>query len=147
MRALSANIPARSFAVNAIGPTLVARNVVAILPRDRKTVFAALSSRVSSLNDNQSGGWHAYRVSKASLNMLIRDIAIEFSVRNKNAVCAALHPGTVNTALSRPLQAGVAPGKLFSPNQNATYLSGVIDRLGPDQPGSLIAWDGRVIPF
>lgn len=147
MKALNADILARSFAVNAIGPALIAKHVLAHLPRDRKSVFAALSARVSSISDNRSGGWHAYRAAKAALNMLIRTCAIELAVRNKLAICVTLHPGTVDTAMSAPFSAGVAPDKLFSPAHSAASLLRVIDALTPAQTGSLIAWDGAAIPF
>jgi hypothetical protein len=79
--------------------------------------------------------------------MLIRTCAIELAVRNKSAVCIALHPGTVDTRLSRPFQAGVPQGALFSAAQSAEYLLGVIERIEPAQSGRLIAWDGSEIPF
>jgi NAD(P)-dependent dehydrogenase (short-subunit alcohol dehydrogenase family) len=147
MRSLSGDILARSYAVNAIGPALIAKHVLPLLPRDRKSVFAALSARVSSLSDNRAGGWHAYRASKAALNMLIRNCAIELAARNKQAVCVTLHPGTVDTAMSAPFKGRVAPEKLFTPAQAAAYLLKVIDGLTPSQSGSLIAWDGQAIPF
>lgn len=147
IRALAPEALAKSYAVNAIGPALIAKHALGKLPRDRKSVFAALSARVSSLSDNRSGGWHAYRASKAALNMLIRNAALELSVRNKAAVCVTLHPGTVDTAMSKPFQSGVAPGKLFSAEQSAACLLEVVDHLTPDRTGELIAWDGQTIPF
>lgn len=147
IKALNADTLVASYAVNAIGPALIAKHVLALLPRERKSVFAALSARVSSISDNRSGGWHAYRASKAALNMLICNCAIELAVRNKQAVCVTLHPGTVDTALSAPFKAGVAPEKLFSPEQSVAYLLQVIDGLAPTQSGSLIAWDGQAISF
>jgi NAD(P)-dependent dehydrogenase (short-subunit alcohol dehydrogenase family) len=147
MRALDADRLARSFAVNAIGPALIAKHALPLLPRDRKSVFAALSARVSSISDNRSGGWHAYRAAKAALNMLIRNCAIELAARNTAAICVGLHPGTVDTAMSAPFKSGVAPEKLFSPHQSVTHLLAVIDQLTPAQSGSLIAWDGQPIAF
>ncbi len=147
MKALDAAILARSFAINAIGPALIAKQVAPLLPRDRKSVFAALSARVSSISENRSGGWHAYRASKAALNMVIRNFAIELAVRNKHAVCVTLHPGTVDTAMSAPFKAGVAPEKLFSPDQSVASLLNVIEGLTPTQSGELVAWDGQTIPF
>jgi NAD(P)-dependent dehydrogenase (short-subunit alcohol dehydrogenase family) len=147
MRSLSGEILARSYAVNAIGPALIAKHVLPHLPCDRKSVFAAMSARVSSLSDNRSGGWHAYRASKAALDMQIRNCATELAVRNKQAVCLTLHPGTVNTAMSTSFKAGLMPEKLFTPAQSAAYLLDVIDALSPSQSGSLIAWDGQTIPF
>lgn len=133
---------ARSFAVNAIGPALVAKHVLPIMPRDRRIVFAALSARVGSIADNRMGGWHAYRASKAALNQLIRTIAIEETRRNTQAVVVGLHPGTVATRLSAPFQGNVAPGQLFAPDRAAVQLLDVIDGLRGKDSGKLFAWDG-----
>lgn len=147
LRALSVAALQRSFAVNAIGPALVAKHFLPLLPRDRKAVFAALSARVGSIADNQIGGWYAYRAAKAALNQLIRTAAIELARKHPLAVCVALHPGTVDTALSRPFQAGVAPGKLFTPATAARHLLAVVDGLDATGTGRLYAWDGSVVPF
>jgi NAD(P)-dependent dehydrogenase (short-subunit alcohol dehydrogenase family) len=117
------------------------------LPRQGRAVFAALSARVGSISDNRLGGWHSYRASKAALNMLIRNFALEIAHRAPEAIVVALHPGTVDSALSRPFQRGVAPDKLFSPAQSAGYLLDVIDGLTPADGGNLFAWDGARIPF
>lgn len=146
-RSLSAAALNRAFLVNTIGPALIAKHLLGSLaPRD-KAVFAALSARVGSITDNRLGGWHAYRASKAALNMLIRTCAIELAARNKSAVCIALHPGTVDTQLSRPFQAGVKSGSLVSAAQSVQHLLRVIDGAGPAQSGGLFAWDGSQIPF
>ena len=147
MRALEADALMESYRINAIGPALIAKHVLPKLPRDRKSVFAALSARVSSISDNRSGGWHAYRASKAALNMLIRNGAIELAVRNPKAVCVTLHPGTVDTDMSKPFQSNVPNEKLFSPDVSARHLLGVINDLTPEQTGRLIAWDGRIIDY
>jgi NAD(P)-dependent dehydrogenase (short-subunit alcohol dehydrogenase family) len=147
MRALEADALMESYRINAIGPALIAKHVLPKLPRDRKSVFAALSARVSSISDNRSGGWHAYRASKAALNMLIRNGAIELAVRNPKAVCVTLHPGTVDTDMSKPFLSNVPNEKLFSPDVSARHLLGVINDLTPEQTGRLIAWDGRIIDY
>lgn len=136
---------ARSFAVNAIGPALIARHVLPIMPRDRRTVFAALSARVGSIADNRMGGWHAYRASKAALNQLIRTIAIEETRRNSQSVVVGLHPGTVATRLSAPFRGNVAPGQLFAPDRAAVQLLDVLDGLRGKDSGRLFAWDGAEI--
>jgi len=146
-RSLSPAAFNQAFMVNAIGPALIAKHVLPHLSMRDKAVFAALSARVGSIADNRLGGWHAYRASKAALNMLIRTLAIELAVRNKSALCIALHPGTVDTVLSRPFQAGVAPAALFTAARSVAYMLGVIDRLQPAQTGGLFAWDGAQIPF
>ena len=145
-RALDATAMARAFRLNAIGPALVAKHFCELLPATGKSAFAALSARVGSIGDNRAGGWHAYRASKAALNMLLRNVAIELARRKPEALCVGLHPGTVDTALSAPFQAGVAPGKLFSPAQSAGYLLGVLDGLTPADSGGVFDWDGKLVP-
>ena len=145
LRALDAARLARGFAVNAIGPALVAKHFLPLFPRDGKCVFAALSARVGSISDNRLGGWYGYRASKAALNMLIKTLGIEIAPRWPEAICVGLHPGTVDTDLSQPFQRGVAAEKLFTPTQSAAHLLGVIDRLTPADSGRLFAWDGAEI--
>ena len=137
----------RAFRINATGPALIAKHALPHLPRDRKAVFAALSARVGSIADNRLGGWHAYRASKAALNMLIRNFAIELAMRHRQAVCVALHPGTVATDLSAPFQSNVPPDKLFTPEHSAAALLRVIDNLTASDSGKLFAWDGLEIPY
>lgn len=146
-RAMEALAFERAFQINAIGPALIAKHALGHLARDRKAVFAALSARVGSISDNRLGGWHAYRASKAALNMVVKTCAIELARRHPLAVCVTLHPGTVDTALSKPFQSGVGQDRLFTPQASAASLLGVIDRLEPDDTGKLFAWDGTSIPF
>ncbi|NBR34275.1 MAG: short-chain dehydrogenase [Rhodobacteraceae bacterium] len=117
-----------------------------LLPRDRRGVFAALSARVGSISDNQLGGWYAYRASKAALNMILKNAAIEAARRYKLSVVVGLHPGTVDSSLSKPFQGNVREGKLFGPEYAADHLIRVIDNLTPDQSGKCFAWDGSEIP-
>ena len=144
-RALDKATLMESFAVNAVGPALVAKHVMPLLPREGKAVLAALSARVGSISDNHLGGWYGYRAAKAALNQLIRTFAIELARQRRDAICVGLHPGTVDSALSRPFQSGVAAGKLFTPMMAAAQLLGVIDTLEPTHTGHLVAWDGTVI--
>jgi NAD(P)-dependent dehydrogenase (short-subunit alcohol dehydrogenase family) len=146
-RGIDAGTMARALAINTIGPALIAKHMLPLLPRKERGVFAALSARVGSVSDNRLGGWHSYRASKAALNMLVRNFAIEAAQRSPNAIVVALHPGTVDSALSKPFQRGVTPEQLFSPEQSATYLLSVIDDLEPADSGGLFAWDGTQIPF
>lgn len=122
--------------VNTIGPALVAKHFLPLLAKNRKTIFAALSARVGSIGNNHLGGWYAYRASKAALNMIIKTLSLELARRNPNAICVGLHPGTVDTPLSKPFQSGVAQRKLFSPRQSARYLLNVLDGLGPQILGT-----------
>lgn len=145
LRDLSADALLRSFAVNAAGPALVARHFLPLLAPNGR--FAALSARVGSISDNRLGGWYGYRASKAALNQLIRTAAIELARTRPSAVCVTLHPGTVDTPMSRPFQRGVAPEKLFSPARAAEHLIAVLDSIGPDDSGYCFDWSGARIPF
>ncbi len=146
-RAITGPAMEAAFRINATGPALVAKHFLPLLAKERKAVFAALSARVGSLEDNQLGGWYAYRASKAALNMLIKSLSIELARVNPTALCVGLHPGTVDTALSKPFQSGVPQAKLFSPEQSARYLLAVLDGLTSEGTGRQYAWDGQVIPF
>lgn len=144
-RDIDAAAMAKAFSVNAIGPALVAKHMLPLLARDRKAVFTALSARIGSISDNRAGGWHAYRASKAALNMILRNLAIELGRRSPQAVCVGLHPGTVDTRLSKPFQRAVPEGRLFAPAHAAAQLLSVIDGLAPADSGCQFAWDGQRI--
>lgn len=142
-RAIDGAAMAAVFAANTIGPALVAKHALSRFPRDCRAVLAMLSARVGSIGDNRLGGWHSYRASKAALNMLVRNFAIELARSHPLAVTAALHPGTVDSRLSAPFQPRVAPDKLFGPDLAADHLLKVIDALTPADSGHLFAWDGE----
>lgn len=147
LRALDAERMAQLFHINTIAPAMIARHVLPLFPREGRHVFAALSARVGSISDNRLGGWHSYRASKAALNMLVRNFAIELGRTHREAVIAALHPGTVDTALSKPFQKGLPEGQLTTPEQAAVNLLAVLDGLAPEDSGGFFAWDGKPIPF
>ncbi|CUS43437.1 MAG: SDR family NAD(P)-dependent oxidoreductase [Pseudomonadota bacterium] len=133
---------ARMFAVNTIGPALVAKHFLPLMPRTGRTVFAVLSARIGSIADNKLGGWYGYRASKAALNMMVRTLAIEERRRNDRSIVVALHPSTVDTALSRPFQSNVTPGTLFTPDRAAVQLLDGIDGLKIPDSGKHFSWDG-----
>ncbi|MDX7952390.1 SDR family NAD(P)-dependent oxidoreductase [Lichenihabitans sp. Uapishka_5] len=137
---------ARSFALNTIGPALVLKAFAPLLPRQGRAAIAVLSARVGSITDNRSGGWYGYRASKAALNMMVRCAAIEIGRTRPEALCVSLHPGTVDSGLSRPFQGHVAPDALFTPERSAAHLLDVLDGLTPAQSGRCFAWDGAEIP-
>jgi NAD(P)-dependent dehydrogenase (short-subunit alcohol dehydrogenase family) len=137
----------RSFAVNALGPLLLAKHLYPLLTHDQLAVLANLSARVGSIGDNRLGGWYAYRAAKAAQNQITRTLAIELARRAPNLICVALHPGTVATGLSRPFQSNVDAGKLFSPEYSAGKLLSVIDGLQREDSGCFFAWDGSAIPW
>lgn len=136
---------AHAFALNTIGPALVAKHFLPLLPRDGRAVFAALSARVGSIGDNRMGGWYSYRASKAALNQVVRTSAVELARRHPDAVCVALHPGTVDTGLSEPFSKrglDVRP-----PEEAAADLLAVIDGLGPEDSGGFFDHKGKAVPW
>lgn len=136
---------ARAFAINATGPALLMKHFLPLLPRDGKAVFATLSARVGSISDNRIGGWYAYRASKAALNQLVRCAAIELRRTHPQAVCVALHPGTVDTPLSSPFaKAGLS---VRPPETAAADLLAVLDALTPEHSGDLMDQNGKPVPF
>jgi len=136
---------AHAFAVNAIGPALLMKHFLPLLPRRGRGVFATLSARVGSIGDNRLGGWYAYRASKAALNQFVRTAAVELQRRAPEAVCVALHPGTVATTLSEPFaRAGL---DVRTPAVAAAELLAVINGLTArdsggffDHRGAVVAW-------
>lgn len=147
LRDLDPDWLSKLYAVNAVGPALIAKHFLPVMPRAGRTLFAALSARVGSIGDNRLGGWHGYRASKAALNMLVRTIAIEERRRNDRAIVVALHPGTVDTPLSRPFQQNVPAGRLFDPARAALQLLDVADGLKAADSGKLFDFQGEEIPF
>ena len=135
----------RQFRINTIGPALVAKHMLPRFPKTGKAVFAALSARVGSIADNRLGGWYGYRASKAALNQIIKTLAIELQRKRPDALCIALHPGTVETSLSEPFRN--ASATRFSPDRAAQHLMAVIDGVQADDNGRVFAWDGEPIPY
>ena len=146
-RQLDADNLARSFRVNAIGPALVAKHFVPLLPKAGRSVFAVISARVGSIEDNRLGGWYGYRAAKAALNQFVRTAAIELARQKPEAICVALHPGTVETRLSEPFRGGAPSRNLLRPGDSARHMLTVLGGLTPADTGHLIGWDGSRIPF
>jgi NAD(P)-dependent dehydrogenase (short-subunit alcohol dehydrogenase family) len=143
---LEAATMAEVFALNTIGPALIARHMLPLMPRGRPFTFAALSARVGSISDNRLGGWHSYRASKAALNMLLKNFALEMARTHPEGVVVGLHPGTVDSALSQPFQSGLAEGQLTRPQDAAANLIGVLAGLTPAQSGRVFDFRGEEVP-
>lgn len=145
MRELSAIKFQQILYANCIFPALVAKYFLPRLVKERRAVFAALSARVGSISDNKLGGWYSYRASKAALNMIIKNLSIEMKVRYKQMIVVGLHPGTVDSNLSKPFRNNVPAGKLFSADYAVEKMLEVIDNLTPENSGKCYAWDGQEI--
>lgn len=133
--------------INAFGTALLLKHFLPKIAKDQRAVFAAISARVGSIEDNKIGGWYAYRASKAALNQLLKTASIEAKRRYPELIIASLHPGTTDTDLSKPFQANVAPEKLFTPAFVVQCLTEVLAGLTPEQSGGFFAWDGQPIPY
>ena len=144
---VEASMLSQCFAVNASGPLLVVKHFLPFLEHDDRAVVANISARVGSIGDNRAGGWYGYRASKAAQNMMTKTLAIELKRRAKNVICISLHPGTVDTQLSKPFQGNVPEGKLFSPERAAAQLVEIIESLSPSESGKFFDWKRSDIPW
>ncbi|WP_208327782.1 SDR family NAD(P)-dependent oxidoreductase [Janthinobacterium sp. 75] len=131
------------FQTNTMGPALVMRHFLPLLDGEC-AIMAMLSAKVGSIGDNQLGGWYSYRASKAALNMLVKTAAIELARNQKHSVLVALHPGTVNSRLSRPFR-----GELIGrpAHDAASDMLTVLNTLRPSDSGTFLAYDGTRLPW
>jgi NAD(P)-dependent dehydrogenase (short-subunit alcohol dehydrogenase family) len=132
------------FKVNTIGPALVLKHTRRVLVKDRRSLVVALSARVGSIGDNRLGGWYSYRSAKAALNQIIRSSAIELARTHPQAVCIALHPGTVRTNFTRKYL-GRHPA--VDPQKAAANLLQVLGGLTAGDSGQFFDWSGKNIPW
>lgn len=137
----------RLYQVNTMTAAIVIQQFIAYLPKKSEARIAAISARVGSISDNRMGGWYSYRMSKAALNMFIKTLSIELGRTHKQAIAMTLHPGTVDSALSKPFQGNVPEGKLFTAAFSSERLWDVIHQVEPEQSGACFAWDGQRINF
>ncbi|NOD76619.1 MULTISPECIES: SDR family NAD(P)-dependent oxidoreductase [unclassified Ruegeria] len=144
IRAVSAKAMMDQFALNAVGPALVLSRAHRLLPRKRRSVFAVLSARVGSIGDNRMGGWISYRAAKAAVNQVVHTSAIELSRTHKQAICVALHPGTVKTAFT---QKYLNRHPAVEPEDAAQNLVSVINGLTPADTGGFFDWAGQPVPW
>jgi NAD(P)-dependent dehydrogenase (short-subunit alcohol dehydrogenase family) len=144
LRDLDAAHLARAFAVNAIGPALLLKHFLPLLPSKSRCIFATLSARVGSISDNRKGGWYGYRASKAARNMLLRTAAVEACRQRPQAVFAALQPGTVRSRLSAPFLAGT---EAMEPDVSAAQLLDALDALPASGAAVFVDYQGRTIEW
>ncbi|KAK1626581.1 hypothetical protein QYE76_000896 [Lolium multiflorum] len=142
-----------AYEVNAVGPILVIKHMRPFLKIGASletgkgfSLVANMSARVGSIGDNGLGGWHSYRASKTALNQLTKTASVELGKKD-NIACILLHPGTVDTDLSRPFQKNVAKDKLFTREFSVQKLLSIIDNAKKSDNGKFFAWDGQEIPW
>ena len=136
---------AHSFLVNALGPALLMKHFLPLLPRRGPCKAVFLSARVGSIEDNRLGGWYGYRAAKAALNQLVKTASIEQARRNKQSSVVALHPGTVDSPLSAPFsKSGL---EVRSPAEAAGQIVQVIEALDAASTGGFIDYRGDRLPW
>ena len=136
-----------SFSINAFAPILLAKTIEEFINKELEFNFASISARVGSITDNKTGGWYAYRAAKSAQNQLFKSLSIEWARKYPKAIITLLHPGTVNTNLSKPFHKFVPKDKLFSPQKTSSYLINILRHQKPIDSGKFIAWDGKEIPW
>ncbi|NOD47889.1 SDR family NAD(P)-dependent oxidoreductase [Ruegeria sp. HKCCD5849] len=144
IRAVSAKAMMDQFALNAVGPALVLSRAQRLLPRKGRSVVSVLSARVGSIGDNRMGGWISYRAAKAAVNQVVHTSAIELSRTHKQAICVALHPGTVKTAFT---QKYLNRHPAVEPEIAAQNLLSVINGLTSEDTGGFFDWAGQPVPW
>ena len=147
MEDISVDMMQTIFHANTIVPSLWLKLLRNTLTGANACKVACFSARVGSTGDNRLGGWYSYRASKAALNSLMKTFSIEYARRAKNIKLIAFHPGTVNSAMSKPFHATVPEGKLFEPDYVAGCLSEVMDETTVDGQLSYLDYSGKPIPW
>ncbi len=132
---------------NAIVPLLWLSGLFDLIKQASAPRIGVLSARVGSIGDNSLGGWHSYRGSKAALNMMLQCAAIELHRVNPRTRVMAFHPGTTDTALSKPFQKGVAADKLFTPEFVAQCMLRELDKTAATGQLNYVDWAGKPIPW
>jgi len=147
VRAVDSDFLLRNIRINTLPSLLLAKHFGAALKLSPAPLLATISARVGSIEDNRLGGWYSYRISKAALNMALKTLSIEWRHSHPRGCVAALHPGTNDTALSRPFQSNLAAEDLFQPDYTADMFVDLLSRLGPADSGRFWAWNGENLPW
>ena len=144
IRAVTAQGMADQMQLNAIGPALILSQIGRVLPRDRVARLAVLSARVGSIGDNRLGGWVSYRAAKAALNQIVHTSAIELARSHPFLTCFSLHPGTVETPLTKPFAANHG---VLAAGEAAVMLHDVIEARVPSDTGGFFDQNGLQVPW
>jgi NAD(P)-dependent dehydrogenase (short-subunit alcohol dehydrogenase family) len=123
--------------VNTLGPLRVCRAFVPLLRNGANPRIVHLTSLMGSIDDNRSGGYWGYRMSKAALNMASRNLA--HALEKDGIVSVVLHPGWVRTEMGgpqAPLSATEAVASMIRTIDDLTlrHSGGFFDRVGKPCP-------------
>lgn len=125
----------KQLSVNALGPLRVTS---ALLPKlGPGSKIGIITSRMGSIEDNTSGGYYGYRMSKAAVNMA--GMCLARDLRERSIAVALLHPGMVATEMTG--------GRGISPEQSARGLIQRMDALDMNHTGSFWHAEGEPLPW
>ncbi|CAL1577919.1 unnamed protein product [Knipowitschia caucasica] len=161
LRDVSAQGILATLTTNTVGPLVMAKYFAPLLQKggggfgqqpgekakQHSGVIANITAKVGSIGDNGLGGWYSYRLSKAALNMATKNLSIELGRARPKVLCVSLHPGTLNTDLSRPYHKNVPKDKLFTTEHSVNCLMHIIDTLDINRTGKAFNWDGTELPW
>jgi len=147
IRAFNTEFLMHNIQVNTLPTLLLAQYFSPLLKSSDAPLLASLSARVGSIDENYLGGWYSYRLSKAALNMALKTLSVEWQRTHPKGCVASLHPGTNDTSLSKPFQAGVPVGQLLNPSDTARKLINLLSSLGAQDSGQFWTWEGDKLPW
>lgn len=134
-----------SININVLPTLFFTQAITQQLSKHNKIIIASFSARVSSISDNRLGGWHSYRMSKCMLNMLIKNVSLEWSFKSPQSIIFGYHPGTVDTPLSKPFQKTLKKDQLFSTNTAAKHFIACLKTRTKKHSGKLYDWQQKEI--
>ena len=143
IKRLNANAMLNQFSLNALGPALILSRIHKLIPKDRPSHVIVLSARVGSIEDNNLGGWISYRTAKAALNQVLRTSAIELKRTHPNSCLLAIHPGTVETKMTKKYTSH----SKVSANTAAKNIANLIIKKNSTDTGKFYDWAGKIIPW
>jgi NAD(P)-dependent dehydrogenase (short-subunit alcohol dehydrogenase family) len=129
----------KTFLVNSIAPLMMVEGALPFLIQGAPSIVANLSSDNGSISKKNRQGKYGYSASKAALNMMTRILSIE--LRDQGIIVVSLHPGWVQTTMTRNENAPLAPAESIS------GLIQVIESLDMQDSGRFLDWKGRELPW
>jgi NAD(P)-dependent dehydrogenase (short-subunit alcohol dehydrogenase family) len=128
----------KSFEVNSIAPLKMAEAFVEHVDKSQMKTIVIITSKMGSVGDNTSGGSYLYRSSKAAVNILAKSLSLD--LRPRGIKVALLHPGWVRTDMG-------GPNALITAEKSVSSMISLINRLGWQDSGKFLAFDGAEIPW
>jgi NAD(P)-dependent dehydrogenase (short-subunit alcohol dehydrogenase family) len=124
--------------INVLSPFRLTAALIDNVKASERKVIVMMTSGLASIAANTMGGSHAYRSSKAALNMLAKGLAVE--LKADGVIVLALAPGWTRTALGGP----DAP---YSVEDSVTGQQKVIDGLTLADTGKQLDLHGVEQPW